>query len=241
MIPPARLRAAAASTWPPRRILPLGPVTLRDGGGGGSRVGAATVDGTWTGADLDAAAAAMRDLGQPPLFMVRAGEGALDCALAARGYAVRDPVVVRAAPPGPVAARDLPPGSVIECDRPVAAQVEIWAAGGIGAARRAVMDRAPAPKTALLGRVGDLPAGAAHLALSDGIAVLHALEVAGGARRRGLARAMMTGAARWAQRHGAEALAILVTRANDPANALYDGLGMGIVDAYHYRVAGPAA
>ena len=65
--------------------------------------------------------------------------------------------------------------------------------------------------------------------------MLHALEVAPIARRKGLATVMMRAAADWARTEGAEWLSVLVVAANEPANALYAALGMQEVSRYHYR------
>ena len=56
--------------------------------------------------------------------------------------------------------------------------------------------------------------------------MLHALEVAPFARRQGLGRGMTRAVAAWALAAGAATLALAVTRANAPARALYDRLGM---------------
>ena len=53
----------------------------------------------------------------------------------------------------------------------------LWAEGGIGPARLAVMDRVTLPKTAILGRTGDRAAGVAFVAATGDCAMLHALEV----------------------------------------------------------------
>ena len=71
--------ALIAATWPPAETVTRGPWTLRRGGGGGSRVSAATLDGPF--ADLDGADAVMRGWGQRPLVMIRPGDTALDAAL----------------------------------------------------------------------------------------------------------------------------------------------------------------
>src|SRR5690606_11792243 len=88
----ARLFAAMEATWPAASIRKLGPVTLRFGDGGGSRVSAATVGAGYVAGDLDAAEEAMRAAGQVPLWQVRGADKGLDGDLAARGYAVMDPV-----------------------------------------------------------------------------------------------------------------------------------------------------
>lgn len=237
MIPPRAIYRLTEATWPPVRSWRMGPVTLREGAGGGSRVSAATVDGPLPDAeDLARAEAEMRGIGQPPLFMVRQGEADLDAALAAVGYVVKDPVTGWAAPTASLTGDGPPPMRVIEGWPPLAMQREIWAKGGIGPGRIAVMDRVTGPKVALLGRVADRPGGVAFVAVAGGAAMLHALHVAPGLRRRGLARHMVLAAARWAARHGAETLALLVTRANAPANALYASMGFTPVGEYHYRI-----
>jgi GNAT superfamily N-acetyltransferase len=118
--------------------------------------------------------------------------------------------------------------------------VEIWEAGGICAARRAAMARVPEPRTFLLGRAGDRPAGCGFVARHGDIAMFHALEVAPSARRRGLGRALARGAASWAVEAGASVLALAVNEVNGAARALYAGLGMREAARYHYREA-PAA
>ncbi len=125
------------------------------------------------------------------------------------------------------------------CDAPLECQAEIWAAGGVGPARLAVMARARGPKTWLLGRAADRPAAAAFVAAHGGVAMLHALEVSPAARRAGLGSAMTRAAARWAADNGAGVLALAVTEANAPARALYAGLGFRESGGYHYRGAAP--
>ncbi len=244
----ADIFAATEATWPAAARRTLGPFTLRDGQGGGSRVSAATVapgtDAATIAAHLPDAEAAMTAMGQPLLFQVREGADApdavLDAVLADAGYAVMDPVVGYLCPTATLAAEPLEMLRTFRVWPPVAAQREIWAAGGIGPARLAVMARAAAPCTALLGRSGDTPAASAFVACHDEgtrrLAMLHALETAPAFRRRGLGRHMMRAAGHWAAAQGAAHLALLVTRANIGANALYRGLGMVPAAAYHYRI-----
>lgn len=240
-----RLFAALDATWPAARRIAQGPFTLREGQGAGQRVSAATLEGDLDGgldgegfapADLVAAEHGMRALGQVPLFRVAEGQDALDAALEARGYAVADPTVIYVArvaalaeEPGPVSLFPIWP--------PLAITADIWTAGGVGPARQAVMARVPAPRTSLLARVSDRAAGAAFVACDGPVAMLHAIEVLPGLRRRGAARILVTGAAWWAQAQGAAWLALAVTRANAPARALHDRLGMVRCGGYHYRVA----
>lgn len=227
--------AAIDGTWPPAAFHRQGTITLREGQGGGSRVSAATAEGPVEG-DLAAAEAAMRALGQAPLFMVRPGEEALDTLLASRGYVVKDPVVALAAPVAGLTAERPPPVSCFEVWPPLAIQREIWATGGIGPERLAIMERAPGPRTTILGRTDDSPAGTLFVAMHGPVAMVHAVETLPAFRRRGVARRMMTAAAFWARDRGAETLALLVTRANGGANALYAAMGFAPVGHYHYRI-----
>lgn len=222
------------ATWAPAAIRDAGGWRLRDGGGGGKRVSAATrLD---AGANPAEAETMMVRMGQTPLFMVREGEGDLDAALAARGHTVVDPVTIYAARLDAIDRSGLPAHRVIACDLPLAAMAEIWAAGGIGPARLAVMDRVAGPKTYLLARAGDRPAGVAFVAIHDGVAMLHALEVADAERRKGVGRMVTLAAADWAATAGAEVLALAVTNANGAANALYATVGMVPAGRYHYRM-----
>ncbi|MBT8460030.1 MAG: GNAT family N-acetyltransferase, partial [Boseongicola sp.] len=82
--------------------------------------------------------------------------------------------------------------------------------------------------------------GAAFIAISGDIAMLHALEVSPVARKRGIGTKIMQAAANWALENGAFWLSLMVTRANVPANSLYRGLGMKEVGQYHYRRAAQA-
>jgi GNAT superfamily N-acetyltransferase len=112
----------------------------------------------------------------------------------------------------------------------------MWAEGGIGPARIAVMRRAAFPKTAILVRDGQRPAATAFCAIHDDVAMVHALEVRANCRRRGMGRHAMQQAALWAQSNGANWIAAACTRANAGANALYASLGMACVGQYHYRI-----
>ncbi len=229
------LMPAMEATWPAASVRRVGPWAVREGRGGGHRVSAATVEGAWTAADIPAAEAAMATLGQAPLFMVRGGEDALDAALVARGHGLIAPVVLYAAPVAALVDADLPPLSGFAHWPPLAAARDIWAAGGIGPARQAVMDRAPDPRAAILARTGDRPAGVAFAAMAGGIAMVHAIHVELRLRRQGTGLALMRVAAAWAHQLGAETLALAVERGNVAARALYERLGMAEAGQYHYR------
>lgn len=227
-----RLHGAMEGTWPPAARHELAGWTLRDGAGGGKRVSAATQ--ARPGASVEAAEQAMRAAGQTPLFMIRAGEEALDAALHARGYEIADPTCIYCCPVGQLADVPVPKVSTFAVWEPLAIMEEIWAGGGIDAARLAVMARARV-KTGILGRWSDKPAGVAFAAVHDGICMVHAAEVLPQSRRKGMAGWLMRKAAFWGAEQGATHLAVLCTEANTAANALYVGLGMQRAGQYHYR------
>lgn len=228
------LMAHVEATWPAASTTRHGPWTIRQGAGGGSRVSATSVHGAFDLADIEVAEAQMAALGQPKLFVIQTGQQTLDHALAARGYAVKDPVTAYVAPTASLI-HPRPAVSCFEVWPPLAIQAEIWAQGGIGPTRIAVMARAKGAKVALLGRVNDSPGGAAFVAMSGNMAMLHALEIAPAQRRVGLAGQMMSAAAEWAQSQNAGWVSVIVTRANKGANALYASLGMQKLELYHYR------
>lgn len=228
-----RLFHALDATWPPARRLPAGPWTLREGRDGGQRVSAATANGMVTRDDIATAERGMAELGQRALFMVRPGEEDLDGWLEAQGYEVVDPVVMYLAPVEGMA-RALPLTTATPAWPPLAIQEELWAAGGIGRDRLAVMGRAETG-VSFLGRAGDLPSGTAFVAADGEVGMLHALEVDPAARRKSVGANLMAAAAGWLGAQGAVWIAVAVTRANVAANALYRKLGMETATAYHYR------
>lgn len=224
------------ATWPAARVIETPNWTLRDGAGGGKRVSAATARGEITRKDVAEAATAMRDMGQAPLFMLRMGEESLDGLLAGLGYEVIDPVNLWACPVGALTVERPPRLTTFHIWEPMAIQRDIWAAGGIGADRVAVMERGTCPRTSLFGRSGDRPAATAYVAIHARIAMVHALEVLAAHRRRSMGRHLMIEAALWAQAQGAGHLSVVCTKANAAANGLYASLGLTLVGDYHYRI-----
>ncbi len=223
------------TTWPAAETSRAGGFLLRNGADGGKRVSAATRLSPLDATDIESAENAMAALGQAGLFMIRGQDLPLDAVLSSRGYEVVDPVTIYASDPTSMSAR-IPPVSVFEVWEPLAIQREIWAAGGVGTSRLKVMERAAGPKTSLFGRASNRPAGSVFVAMNRQFAMVHALEVLSGFRRRGLGKLMMQGAANWACKNNAKTLLLAVTEANMAANRLYSSMGMTVVERYHYRI-----
>lgn len=227
---PDHLAAVMEMTWPPAKSWRQGPFLLRDGAGGGKRVSAASLVGPWKEADL-----ALLDAMEHPLVLIREADADLDAALQARGWQVVDPVVAYAAPVERLQA-ELPPLSAFPHWPPLQIARTIWDEAGIGPARLAVMDRVTGPKTAILARLGDRPAGVAFVACHGEDAMLHALEVRPPFRRQGVGEILLRAAANWAAVEGASQLSLVVTARNTAACALYTRLRMQAVGQYHYRM-----
>lgn len=233
-------QAIIDACWPAERIWRDGPWIHRATPGAGGRVNAISGapglgEGALSQADAIAAAETVAQAGgRGPSFIVFPGQGALDAALAARGYGVADAVHLYAAPPAELAGDPLPHATAMTAWPPLAVMREIWAAGGIGPARQGVMARA-ARATGILGRTEDRPAGCAFVAAHDGIALLSAVEVLPRFRRKGVSGLMLRAAAHWACAQGCARLALVTTRDNVAANAAYASRGMRIVGGYHYR------
>jgi len=210
---------------------------LREGRGGGRRVSCATLEAAADPVAIATAEQAMRSIAQTPLFRLgdRPEEQILDAELDRRGYALHDETVILAGSSDAVAGDPLPPMTGFPVWPPLHIQRQIWLDAGIGPKRLAVMDRAGEPRATFLGRHNDRVAGTAFVACHDDIAMLHTLEVPPTQRREGVGRLIMRAAAHWAVAQGAGRLAVAVTRANDPALALYGSLGMAEVGRYHYR------
>ena len=224
---PDQLFAALEATWPPVSSRRVGPFRLRDGAGGGKRVSAAVLDGPFS-------EAALAEVADQKLFQLRSRQEDLDRALAARGFAVLDPTILYAAPIEAIAQKPRPV-SLLSAWPPLAMQRQVWADGGVGPERIAVMERACDPKMAFIARFENRVAGAGFVAIHDAIAMLHALQVEIDFRRKGVARYMVRGMAHWAQEQGARTFALAVTQGNTAARDLYSALGMVEVDSYHYR------
>ncbi|KFE34818.1 GNAT family N-acetyltransferase [Thioclava atlantica] len=227
------------ASWPAASLRRAGGFLIREGKGGGSRVSCATLEVPLEEADIPAAEAAHVALGQVPRFMIRGGEEALDAALAARGYVAHDPTRIWSAPIARVQG-EVPPVTAFAHWPPLQIVRDLWSELQVGPERQAIMERITEPKACVLGRRDDRAAGAAFVTLHEGIAMVHALAVAPAFRRKGLARALIYEAARWAKEQGATQFEMLVVEANDASTSLAKSLGMTVRQSYHYRCKGAA-
>lgn len=248
MIADPAIARAFETTWPAAEYAEAGGFTVGRGLGGGGRVGSARARGAdWEAGDIDRVAAIQRGWDEPPLFRVADGDTALQQALTGRGWRRRQPTMIMAADCAPLAAEPVPPLTAFPLWPPLAATRDIWEAGGIGPGRQAVMERIALPRAALLGRVGDRAGGAAFVALDGSVAMIHAIVVPPAQRRRGMAGWLLRKAAQWARERGADRLALVVSRENAAACALYDRLGFVDMGGYGYwspgnlRLAGSAS
>lgn len=230
--------AAIEATWPPAESVPLGDWTIRRSRHGGRRNGSVKPQGS-PGMALDEALKAV--VGhymfweEPAYVQLPAAMTGLDADLAARGWTKEGDSHVLAADAEALAEHGVGGRMLVRVRAPLAAIEELWDAGGIGPARRAVMARAPQPREILMVRETDRVAGAAFIGLHGTIAVPHAIAVAPLYRRRGLGRALMIGAARWAREAGAKTIALSVDVTNEAALGLYESAGFVPVGRYHYR------
>lgn len=236
-----RLLAALDATWAAAGRVPLGDWVVRRGAGAGRRVGSVWTKGD-PGTDPATAVARAGEIaarwGEPLFLQVREGDEALDALLAERGFTVEAPSRLMAADVAAVAAHGVGDRMVVEVRAPLIVLDELWQAGHVDAPRRAVMERTPLPKIRLMLREDDRPAAAAFVAVDGDVAMLHALVVGPGFRRRGVGRAATAAAAHWALGQGAATLGLAVEAGNDAALALYRGMGFRDCGGYHYRKQG---
>ena len=229
---------ALEETWPTAARQTMGPWIIRDGQGGGKRVSAASPNSYWTQADIQVAETAMQDLGQTPLFMIIDQDLDLDHALADTGYDIVDPVNIYSTSVDTLTIERPPKVSMFSVWPPLAIEIDMWAEGGISDARVNVMKRVQGPKTSILARWNDHPAGVGFAAVHGKDAFVHALEIRNHQRQQGVASWLMKQAAVWTAEQGASRLNVACTKANVAANALYHSIGMKVVGEYHYRMKG---
>lgn len=222
-------------TWPAATRSVEGPFVFRQSDGGGKRVSATSVTEHVTPDDIAHAEARMVGSGQDRLFTLDPEDKA-DPILAKLGYIALDETLLFHCPIDVLIAREVPLVTAFPCWPPLQLTYDIWADGGIGADRVAVMHRVAGPKTAILGRVNDRAGGAVFAAVHNGCGMIHSLEVLPFQRRSGLATSLTVAAAHWAATEGATDFALPAVAANIAARGLYTSLGMEVVARYHYRI-----
>ncbi len=221
------------TTWAPLAFHQYKGWLIREGAGGGQRVSAATALPDSQNPNIGSAADKMRSMGQNALFMVRNSDDDLDAKLAELGYKIVDPVTILITPTDNLLnTAPKQHHSVTALKAPDTTAKAVWGNGGIDQPRLNVMARIKTAKTTI--SAGNM--GVAFAACHKGIAMVHAVEVSKNHRRKGVANALMLGAAHWAKQQECAWLAVLTVRANAPACALYDRLEMKEAAAYHYRL-----
>ena len=240
---PARFARASDATWPAALVERLGGWHLRFTEGAGSRAASVWAESPADRpleAAIDAAEARYIAEGFAPRFQLWPGDEALGAALEARGYRIYDRSLLLwrdAAEPLPAPDPRAEAASVaIAVATPLAMLDEVWTEGGVGPARRAIVERAPEPKIRLLGRAGMRPAGAAAAILDGEIAVTQALFVRSGFRRLGVAATLVAAIQRYAAGQGARYLCHSVVAGNAGAIALYGRLGFASFGSYRYAI-----
>lgn len=234
MMPPSQndLFNAVDATWAPLAFHNHEGWLVREGAGGGQRVSATTLLPDVQDYQINTAVEKMMSLGQTPLFMIRGADTGLDAELRGLKYAIVDPVVILIAETQELlrhSPKQMPPMQTL--DIPDVNAQKIWAEAGITQGRLNVMARVTSPKTII--SAGEM--GVAFAAAFNGIAMVHAVEVAPAHRRKGVANAVMYKSFQWAKEQNCKWVAVLTVHANIPARTLYENLGMVEAAAYHYR------
>lgn len=241
-VPAAPGARTEAATWPPVRVERVGPWQVGLSDGVTQRANSVLPLGAPQdlAAAVDAVEALYAAAGKPAVFRLGDPEAppGLAAELDARGYdvGVVTDVLVRhdVTGSGPVA---LPPGVALAvAEAPDDAWLDTWAAlaGRRRDVGRRILTGAPAAYLTATDVTG-APVAIVRAALADGWAALSCLQVAGGARRRGLGRALTLAALGAATERGASRAFLQVEATNDAARALYAGLGFVPAHRYAYR------
>ena len=223
-------------TWPAKEFLELPEWKLRKSIKGGKRVSAVTAIGKSGIPAIQFVENTLEEWCQDKLFMIKAGENSLDEALKERGYCIVDPTNIWSISAEALSMQQIPPVTAFSIFPPLAIQREIWTANGIDTSRIEIMDRVKTPKTTIFGRTNAKPAASAFVAVSNKIAMVHALIVDHKFQRQGMGKHVMQKVGVWAHQQGAESVVVLCTKQNQSANNFYKILGMKVIGEYHYRL-----
>ncbi|MEO1960122.1 MAG: sigma-54 factor interaction domain-containing protein, partial [Paracoccus sp. (in: a-proteobacteria)] len=137
----AALAEAFEISWPASEYADAGGFRVGRGLGAGGRVSSARAVGAWRGDHIDAAIAIHRGWDQRPVFRVADDDAALAGALESRGFRRETPTAVMATATRALTDIAIPSVTTFTLWPPLAIQREIWAAGNIGPARQAVIER----------------------------------------------------------------------------------------------------
>lgn len=253
----ARLEGLCADAWPALVDRPLGGWRLRAAGGYTGRANSALAvgdPGMPVAAALDAVCAFAAEHGGAARVQVPVGSP-WDRAVSAAGWRLETEHAagaVSAVLVAPAAVSDQPgagvglgAGWVELLERPTP---DWWRLGPGPAsapeptpAQRAVIEPGGAPPTVfpLLRGPDGRPLGHLRAALVADHLHLALLAVDPAARRRGVARALVTAAAGWGRARGARWLVLQAAAHNDGAHAVYRRLGFVEHHRYRYLVPGP--
>lgn len=165
----------------------------------------------------------------------------LDGLLARRGYLSQAPVLLLTAAAGELAEAPGDPGLNMHAGRQLTANwVSVLSATSPGAAvdrdSRAIA-RASHPHAYFTVLANAHPVGIGRAVADSGWTGVFNMATTPMARRRGVARLVLTSIAQWAAGHHAPRLYLQVERQNLPARHLYETSGFSELAAYHYRVA----
>ncbi len=140
------------ATWPAKQFINHAGWMIREGAGGGQRVSATTLEAPLKNVDIAVAERKMQDLRQKELFMVRGSDTGLDAILKSADYGIVDPVVVLVSPVNDLLKHKHTVHPTTQSGTPNTDAQVIWAAGGIGPSRLAIMERATTPKAIIQSR-----------------------------------------------------------------------------------------
>ncbi len=227
----------AEAAWPARETARLNGWLMRFSDGYSSRcnsVSTLSFAGSLPHA-IEAAEAAYRTRRLVPQFQISPASqpAGLEQALKARGYRHRTPTFLMVADTAAIAAA---PVDAITLDSPdsdvVALTLEGSHSPADGGERLETLARIELPKTFVVVRSeGETVSCGASVATGDWASV-YVMRTSARHRRKGHGRAVLSGIAKWALRHGAPRLYLQVDETNTPARALYGRAGFR--DGYRY-------
>jgi len=180
--------------------------------------------------------AAYRDRGLPPAFRLAAvpGLASVRAALTERGYAMRQPTVVKIGTVDKLAAFSKGPVRIL--DQPDDAWAAVFTGDGFdpvdSAYRVAALRRSPGAAFAAAGEGGETHA-VGLMSFGYGWAGVHGMRTSPAHRGKGYAGAILAALGRVAQARGVERVFLDVEEAN-PARQIYRRAGFGMIWSYQY-------